>query len=156
MINTQLRDGIKVYKTGSIGETADFLRRLKEKLNENREKHDTDPDKYFQAPTDISSGKYASTLKKQKKDNMTPEVWFIAQLSLIPRVTEDVAECILSEYSTMVNLIAEYESTPERDRDGLLANLVYTTKKSGNQHRIGNKMSSCIYRFLYGISDSDE
>ena len=101
LINTQLRDNIKVYKTLSIKETANYLIKLKKKL-------ESDIDKYFTGSDDIKSSDYASSLKKCKKSNMTPSVWFISQLSLIPQITEKIAEVIVEKYGNLHILMNEY------------------------------------------------
>ena len=56
LINTQLRDGLKVYKTSSLQETAVYIQKLLDKLVK-------DGDKYFKQAECMSASKYASTLK---------------------------------------------------------------------------------------------
>lgn len=148
LVNTQLRDGIKVYKTVSLDESVNFLCKLYDKLDKDREK-------YFKEDDNITASKYSSTLKKQKKANMTPQVWFITMLSLIPQVTEKVADVIVEQYQSIKDLILQYESTPEHLRDKLLSDLKIPLK-NGKTRRLGEKMSSRIYRFLYGLSNSNE
>lgn len=144
LINTQLRDGIKVYKTNTIEESVEFIIKLYSKLKK-------DGDTYFREEEYKSSDiNYAATLKKSKKANMTPSVWMISQLSLIPQVTEKVASVITDKYSSVNLLIKEYETTPEHLREKLLSDLTFPLTTSGNR-RIGDKMSSRIYHFLYGI-----
>lgn len=144
LINTQLRDNIKVYKTSSLAETANFIRKMLDKLEK-------DGDKYFQdGEKRISASQYSATLKKHKKSNMTPEVWFISQLSLIPQVTEKVAAEIIKVYPSVSLLMLEYERIPEHLRSKLLADITFPIK--GNKtRRVGDKMSTRIYKFLYGI-----
>jgi len=150
LVNTQLRDGIKVYKTASIDESTNFLCKLHDKLIK-------DGDNYFKDEEQcVSASKYSSTLKKQKKANMTPQVWLIAQLSLIPQVTEKVANVIAEQYPTVKDLILEYESTPEHLREKLLTDLKFPLK-NGKSRRVGDKISSRIYQFFYGlVLDSSE
>jgi hypothetical protein len=81
---------------------------------------------------------------------MTPKIWFIAQLSLIPQVTEKVSAIIVEKYPSIRILIQEYEKTPEHLRIKLLSDLTFTLA-SGGSRRIGDKMSARIYHFLYGI-----
>ena len=146
LINTQLRDGIKVYKTSTIDESTEFIIKLHDKLEK-------DGDTYFRDEEYKSSDiGYAATLKKSKKANMTPPPWFITQLSLIPQVTEKVASIIAEKYSSTRQLIQEYETTPEHLRGKLLADLTFPISTGGSR-RIGDKMSTRIYHFLYGIED---
>jgi ERCC4-type nuclease len=142
LINTQLRDGIKVYKTSSIEESVNFLYKLHDKLEK-------DGETYFKEEQSITASKYSSTLKKQKKANMTPHVWFITQLSLIPQVTDKIASVIVEKYPTIRDLMMEYESTPEHLREKLLADLKFTIKND-KERRVGDKISSRIYQYYYG------
>ncbi len=38
---------------------------------------------------------------------MTPEVWFLSQLSLIPQVTEKIATIIVDKYKNLTKLTKE-------------------------------------------------
>jgi ERCC4-type nuclease len=142
LINTQLRDGIKVYKTSSIDESVEFLQKLFEKIEKDGNNYFKNDDKK------ISNSEYASTLKKSKKANMTPEIWFISQLSLIPQVTEKIASVITEKYKNVKELIIEYERTPEHLREKLLADLPFKLA-NGKNRRIGDKISMRIYNFFY-------
>ena len=83
---------------------------------------------------------------------MTPNVWFIAQLSLIPQVTEKIASTVFERYGSIKELLVEYESTPEHLRKKLLADLNYPLQ-NGKTRRIGNVISERIYNFFYSIND---
>ena len=81
---------------------------------------------------------------------MTPKIWFISQLSLIPQVTEKVSAIIVEKYPSVKILIEEYEKTPEHLRIKLLSDLTFPLA-TGASRRIGDKISARIYHFLYGI-----
>ena len=148
LINTQLRDNIKVYKTASMNESVEFVCKLHDKIEK-------DGDEYFnEKDQKISSGEYAATLKKSKKANMTPEIWFIAQLSLIPQVTEKVAVEIIKKYPTIRELMKVYETTPEHLRSKLLADIKFPLKNDKSR-RIGDKISERVYQFFFGITIDD-
>jgi len=142
LINTQLRDGLKVYKTASLRETASYVQKLLDKLNK-------DGDKYFRRSEGISASKYSATLSKKKKANMTPEVWFISQLSLIPGITEKVAGKIVDVYPTVKVLVLEYERTPEHLRNKLLADITFSLK-TGKTRRVGDKISTRVCEYFCG------
>jgi ERCC4-type nuclease len=142
LINTQLRDGLKVYKTASLQETAAYIHKVFDKLIK-------DGNNYFKQSECMSASKYSATLKKKKKSNMTPEVWFISQLSLIPGITEKVAEQIVALYPTVTSLVLEYQRTPDHLRNKLLADLTFDLK-TGKKRRIGDKISTRIYEYFYG------
>lgn len=145
IINTQLRDGIKVHKTASLVETSEFIKKLFEKLNK-------ESDKFFKTEqkTQMTDEKYASVLHKKKKNNMTPNVWFISQLSLIPHVTEKIASKVLKKYPTVVDLISSYEELSSEQQINMLADIKYDLS-TGKQRKIGTKISERIYKFFYGI-----
>ena len=143
IINTQLRDDIKVYKTSSLSETAVYIIKLLEKLEK-------DGGEYFkEGPQTVQ---YAASLKKSKKANMTPEVWFMCQLSQIPQVTDKVAEVIIAKYPTLMTLLQEYQTTPEHLKEKLLSDLQYLLS-TGKMRRVGDKISGRIYRFMYGVME---
>jgi len=145
IINTQLRDNIKVYKTSGLDETATYILKILEKLEK-------DYGDYFkEGPQTVQ---YASTLKKNKKANMTPTVWFTCQLSQIPQVTDKVAEVIIEKYPTLSMLLQVYQTTPEHLREKLLSDLVYPIS-TGKTRRIGDKISARIYKFMHGIVDNE-
>jgi ERCC4-type nuclease len=144
LINTQLRDGIRVYKTHSLGESCEYIKKLLAKLNK-------DGEKYFGSQTQgCSSAQYAATLKRRKGSNMTPEVWFIAQLSLIPRVTEKIAGEISKTYPSMRSLCAEYAVTEKTACRGLLADITFKLN-TGKTRRVGDKISTRIYEYIHGV-----
>ena len=143
LVNTQLRDGIKVYKTHSIKETVNFILKLWDKFKK-------DGNQYFNIPKSISKGDYSSTLRKKKKSNMTPEIWFITQLCLIPQLSSSMAEEIVKEYHSISNLISVYEKTSENLRLKLLADMTYLLK-NGKRRRIGDKISKRIYEYLFPL-----
>jgi crossover junction endonuclease MUS81 len=145
MINTQLRDGVKVYKTASVYETAEFICALQAKF-------DKELGGLFQEQKSMSVTEYTATLKTQKKANMTPEVWFLAQLSLIPQVTEKIGAEIAKVYPSIRVLIAAYEQANEDARAGMLADITYPLK-GGKIRRVGNKISTRICEFTLGVVD---
>lgn len=143
IINTQLRDNIKVYKTASLQESSLYISKLLDKLT-------NDGDNYFKEEKQTVA--YSTTLKKSKKANMTPEVWFTCQLSQIPQITDKVATVIVDKYKNVGTLMREYQNTPEHLRVKLVADLVYPIANSKTR-RVGDKISTRIYKFMHGIED---
>jgi ERCC4-type nuclease len=145
IINTQLRDDIKIYKTFNIIETAVYILKLFDKLN-------NDTGDYFKEG--LQKVKYATTLKKSKKANMTPEIWFTCQLSQIPQVTEKVADVIIFKYPSLIILLQEYQNTPNHLKEKLLSDINFPLA-TGKTRRIGDKISGRIYRFIHGITEDE-
>ena len=145
IINTQYRDGIAVYKTSCITETLVFLRKILDKLT----KEPTMFYKYLSLEEGISSSEYSSTLKTSKKANMTPHVWFITQLSLIPQITSKIADVIVAEYKTVFNLINSYTAIETEDgKKNMLVDLTYNIANN-KVRKIGPKISARIYEFMH-------
>lgn len=145
VINTQLRDGIKVYKTTSLQETVKFVEKLFDKLQKDGEKYWK-----YENNHEVSVAKYSSTLKTKKKANMTPDVWLHTQLVLIPQVTGGIATEIMKVYPTLRELVCAYEEIDESVRESLLQDIKYPLS-SGKERRIGSKVSARIYNFVYGL-----
>jgi len=144
IINTQFRDGIKVYKTNSIKETIIFIEKLFVKLNK-----DLVSFWNYDANSNIGATEYASTLKQKKRDNVTSEVWFSNILISIPQLTSKIAEVIVQKYKSIHALICAYsELSSEKEKFLLLSNLTYTTIKS--QRKIGPALSTKIYKLIHG------
>ena len=78
---------------------------------------------------------------------MTPEVWFISQLALIPQITEKVATQIVGKYPTVSTLVLEYQRTPDHLKDKLLSDLRFTLS-NGKTRRIGDKASARICSYF--------
>ena len=138
IINMQFRDNIKVYKTNSLHETANFITKCHQKL-----KKDLDIFWKYKNQKPISAEKYSSLLKKKKKSNMTPEVWFLHQLSLIPQVSEKIISPVVKHYKSISSLIREYEKLEENERPKMLSNFKYMTS-SGKERKLGPRISERI------------
>ena len=139
IINTELRDNIRVHRTFSVNETVEFVKKLHDKLNKDG--------KTFFKETKVD---YAGSLKKKKKENMTPDIWFKTTLSTIPHVSDKVANVIVEKYKTYSNLIETYNKIPNELREKLLVDLEYSIAND-KKRKIGIKISQRIYNFLYNI-----
>lgn len=144
IINTELRDGIRVHKTSSIRETQYYIEKLHEKLQK-------ESDKFWKPQSDMTESQYCSTLKTRKKDNMTPNVWYISSLSMIPQVTTKIATAISELYPNMHNLLEAIAKQYDENKNSynlLLKDITYETT-TGKTRRIGPKVSSRICSYLY-------
>jgi ERCC4-type nuclease len=139
IINMELRDNIRVHRTMCIQETADFIKKLHDKLIKDG--------KMFFKDQKVN---YSSNIKHKKKDNMTPDVWFKVSLQNIPQVSDKISEVIIEKYKTFSNLLNIYNTIPEELREKLLADLEYSIAND-KKRKIGIKISSRIYNFLYGF-----
>jgi ERCC4-type nuclease len=143
LINIQLRDGLKVYKTASINETIKYIEKLFEKL-----KKDGDSFWKYENNNEISDSQYCSTLKTKKKDNMTHKIWFHKQLTLIPQVSSVIADTIIKHYPSVEQLVLAYSSLEDKkDCVKMLECLTFNTS-TGKTRKLGPKISEKVFEYL--------
>jgi ERCC4-type nuclease len=143
LINMCFRDGIRLYKSSSINETIFYIEKLFEKLEK-----DGDTFWKYENNNEISVVEYSATLKTKKKENMTPEVWFHKQLTLIPQVSGTIAEVIIKYYPSVNSLVMAYSALKDKkDCIKMLECLIYSTT-TGKSRKVGPKVSERIYTFF--------
>jgi len=79
-------------------------------------------------------------LKKRKRDNITPDIWFVNSLSIIPGVTEYTAIPIVTKYKNVLTLIREYSQSEEPEN--MLKDI-----KTLKGRKIGSVVSKRIYEY---------
>jgi hypothetical protein len=79
---------------------------------------------------------------------MTPEVWFICQLSMIPQISDTIATVISKTYPSLSSLFMSYQSLQEGERADMLTNLTYDLS-TGKKRKIGKIISSRVYEYLF-------
>jgi ERCC4-type nuclease len=98
--NMTVRDGVRVVRTGGVGETAAFLENVAA-----RAAAAPDPRAYFLG---AASSPHCPTVMQRKSDNHTPEVTFLHQLAAVPGVSLKTAGAIrASGIASMRQLCAE-------------------------------------------------
>lgn len=158
IINMIFRDNIKIHRTNSIEETSEFIIKLFSKVKDifkfknEVEQESKIENKVSSEETKIDKEEitYTSTIHKRKKDNMTPQNWFICQLSMIPQISDKIAIVITNEYPTLLSLILKYQSITENERPNLLSELTFDLK-TGKKRKIGKTISSRVYEYIYKI-----
>lgn len=139
IINTLIRDDLKVIRTNSIDETITYIKLIYNKLKEN-------PNKYFKE--NIDNIEYSSTLKVKKKENLTPNLWFKLILNQIPGISNNISNCITNKYSTINDLLVAYKSIDENDCPLLLVNLQFDIANN-KKRKIGKVVSTRIYNYIF-------
>tara|TARA_B100001094_G_scaffold83842_2_gene80160 strand:+ start:228 stop:959 length:732 start_codon:yes stop_codon:yes gene_type:complete len=139
--NMIFRDGIKIINTGNLKQSYDLILSLKKKFIEGK----------FTSKENLN---YNESIKLNKKENMTNELFNIQVLSNIPGVSIKMSEVILKEVKTIKNLILKYNNIDidlekdglnfEKEREELLKDIQYNEKR-----RIGKAISKRIYEFLF-------
>jgi crossover junction endonuclease MUS81 len=144
IIGTLIRDNIKVFRTVSLQETMHFLERIYSRLLENPKKilpDDNIDDKVVHV-------NYANTLKVRKKENLTPQVCNILQLSQIPSISQNMASAVLDKYGSIFKLCLAYtQINDEKEKEKMVANIKFDIA-NGKQRKIGLVASSRLYQYL--------
>ncbi len=135
-INTMWRDGLKLFQTTGTEGTVNFLKNISDKIEKNPEWFITTGDTDVVKSTDLQ---YSISLKKRKRDNITPYIWFVNSLSIIPGVTEYTAIPIVAKYKNVITLIREYSQS--EDPENMLKDI--TTLK-------GRKIGPVVSKRIYG------
>lgn len=147
MLNKIVRDDFIVYRTFSMSETIDFIKRLQNKLQ--------DYSRNIQIKDNCDSNinietEYLKSIKIAKKENMTPKNCYILQLSQIPGVSIEIAQKIAKTYPSMKDIIQAFNQLSNiKERKLMLANIRLNEKR-----RLGIVLSEKIYSYL-NSSDGD-
>ena len=92
---------------------------------------------------------YLQSIKKNKKENITPKLWNQMILTNIPGISNTIAIKINEEYPTINSLLKAYTNCIDDDtRIKLLANVILTNTEK-QKRRIGNVISKRIFEYLY-------
>jgi len=92
---------------------------------------------------------YLQSIKKNKKENITPKLWNQMILTNIPGISNTIAIKINEVYPTINSLLKTYTNCIDDDtRIKLLANIILTNTEK-QKRRIGNVISKRIFEYLY-------
>lgn len=127
IINMSFRDNIKVISSNNIKDTYDIILQIRKKYDEGKFKK-----------IENSKDNYVSSIKINKKENMSKEICNIVQLATIPGVSQKISKIILEKYGSLSNLIEEYKKT-----DNLLLEEISLGKR-----KLGKVLSIKIHDYL--------
>lgn len=170
-LNTALRDEIPVQQTNDLKGTCTFILQMLKNVTKWKKGWDTASLFRKEAVKDTASMcrkeavkdtttpslaqasmfntetelEYSSTLRSKKKENLTPGVCFIRQLSTIPGCSATIASHIKELYGSMSVLIMKYVSIEDDElaREQLLKDIKINGK------RLGKIRSKRIYKYLF-------
>ena len=136
ILNTMFRDKLFVIRTLDMQETVSYIKTLVKKFKNNDFK--------------FENKEYSSVIKLRKKDNLTTQNCFIAQLSQIPGVSNNIAKCICNKYPSMIKLCSEYNSL-EKDKSEKLLEPLKISLKTGKDRKVGKVISKRVFNYLNNI-----
>ena len=85
IINMTFRDNIKIIFSKNLIETSEYIRMLKKKIEKT-------PEFFIKTQEENSETSYLDTVKVAKKDNMSPKLCSIVQLSQIPFLNKQLKQ----------------------------------------------------------------
>jgi crossover junction endonuclease MUS81 len=152
IVSSTFRDNIPILRTYTLQESWELIIRLHERLA--KDVLDFFPSISNQ-PIAINqeggaSGEisYLASVKKNKKDNITPQIWNQLSLCAIPSVSNAIATKITEKYPTIKSLLQAYETCSTlNEKEALLADILLT-ETDKTKRRIGNVVSKRIFEYL--------
>jgi len=127
IINMIFRDNIKIINSNNVLDTYNIIIQIQTKYNDGKFKK-------------IESNKdsYISSIKTNKKENMSKELCNIIQLATIPGVSKNISKIVIEQYGNISNLIDEFKKN-----DDLLLSEINLGKR-----KLGKSLSKKIYEYL--------
>ena len=173
-ISSQVRDGMETFRTLNIGETFKLVIKLLERIIKepsvlNISKYQSE---YYTKHLSLSSNtsndvlnttqvdddkevniSYLSSIKSRKKDNITPKLYHIMSLGLIPNVSNSSAEAIISKYGSMIAILSAYKSIDSikdlSDNDkNIKKKYLLADIKISDKRKLGKNASEKVFEYL--------
>lgn len=91
---------------------------------------------------------YLQSIKKCKKDNITPKLWNQMCYMNIPGISSNIAIKIAENYPTLKSLLTAYEQCSSIQEKELLLAEIILTETDKQKRRIGGVISKRVYDFL--------
>jgi crossover junction endonuclease MUS81 len=129
--------GFSFYKSNNIDESAEWIIQLAYKIQK-----EGGNAYYSKNETITTDDNYSSTLKRTKKNNITPNNIGEIMLSQIPNVSAQVAIAIMEKFKTLKNLMKELSA------DKTVLREIKTINKSGQFRKISKTSIENIYNYL--------
>jgi ERCC4-type nuclease len=95
------------------------------------------------------SNSYLNSIKKCKKDNLTPKLWNQISLTNIPGVSTNIATKISEVYPSLKLLFQAYDKCETDDSRIKLISEIILTNNGKTKRRIGEVVSKRILEYLY-------
>ena len=92
---------------------------------------------------------YLNSIKKCKKDNLTPKLWNQISYTNIPGVSTNIATKISEVFPTLKKLFKEYDKCETDDSRIKLISEIILTDNGKTKRRIGEVVSKRVLEYLY-------
>ena len=165
IISATFRDKIPIIRTYTLQETVDIISRLHERMikditdffpsisetsNNTNATADTDTEIILETPANNNpeNNLYLQSIKKCKKDNITPKLWNQMCYMNIPGISSNIAIKIAEVYPTLKSLLDAYaKCSTDPEKELLLANIILT-ETDKQKRRIGEVISKRVKEYI--------
>jgi len=165
IISAIFRDKIPIIRTYTLQETVDIISRLHDRMlkditdffpsisetsNNTNATADTDTEIILETPANNNpeNNLYLQSIKKCKKDNITPKLWNQMCYMNIPGISSNIAIKIAEVYPTLKSLLDAYtKCSTETEKELLLANIILT-ETDKQKRRIGEVISKRVKEYI--------
>jgi hypothetical protein len=106
--------------------------------------------------TPLLINSYLNSIKKCKKDNLTPKLWNQISLTNIPGVSTNIATKISESYPSLKLLFKAYDNCETDESRIKLISEIILTNNGKTKRRIGEVVSKRILEYLYKDSYNSE
>ncbi len=132
ILNTSIRDDIKIFQTKNIEDTYNLLINIWNRL-------DKDINKYLQPNS--------KELQIKKSANITKENCFMYQLMQIPGISLKSAKAIIEIFPSIREFYLEMSSKTLEEQRSLLLN-IYTIDNKNNKRKLSSKVINNIIEYI--------
>ena len=178
IVSSIFRDEIPLIRTGNLNETLDIIIRIHERMSKDITDFfkpiinlSTNVDNIINQDiiqqSDISenvidniiitntatNNTYLNSIKKCKKDNLTPQIWNQLSLTNIPGVSTNIAQKITEVYPSIRKLFVAYDNCNDNEERIKLISEIILTDNGKTKRRIGEVVSKRIVEYLYEDKD---
>ena len=99
--------------------------------------------------TTTDNNLYLQSIKKCKKENLTPKVWNQIALTNIPGISSTIAIKINEKFKSIKLLLQAYDTCSNEDERVKLISEIILTETEKQKRRIGPVIAKRIYEYLY-------
>jgi crossover junction endonuclease MUS81 len=163
IISSIFRDKIPILRTYTLQETVDIISRLHDRMlkditdffpsiseTSNNTNATAETEIILETPANNNpeNNLYLQSIKKCKKDNITPKLWNQMCYMNIPGISSNIAIKIAEVYPTLKSLLDEYtKCSTETEKELLIANIILTETEK-QKRRIGEVISKRVKEYI--------
>ena len=123
---------------------------VKEEIKEEENKSiENSKNSILETDNSQADNSYLSSIKKCKKDNLTPKLWNQISLTNIPGVSTSIASKITEVYPSLKKLFQAYDNCESDESRIILISEIILTDNGKTKRRIGKVVSIRVLEYLY-------